>query len=80
MTATQIRSTIAGVPYLFTRNAHGWRVTALESRTDRLHRSYQVYTTESGTPLKCSCAHCAKAGAWCKHLREAERIQREEGF
>lgn len=73
----RIRTAINDVPYLFTRNAFGWGVVCLSSPTDRFHRSYQVYTAADGSPLRCSCPHCVETQAWCKHLKEAERLNRE---
>lgn len=71
-----LRVEIKGVPYAFNRNAFGWGVVCLSSPTDRFHRSYQVYTAADGSPLRCSCPHCVETQAWCKHLQEAERINK----
>jgi hypothetical protein len=70
---------INGVPYLFSWDAERnlWRVTAGESPTDRFWRAYSVYCTPGGTPLRCTCADCHHRKNWCKHLKEAERLQRE---
>lgn len=73
----QLRRFIKGEPYLFTRNADGWGVCPTGKKTDRFHRSYQVYTRDDLRPLRCSCANCVRGEMWCKHLREAEAIYRE---
>lgn len=73
-----MKVTIKGQPYNLTRNAHGWGVTAMSKRTDRFWRNYQVYCGKDGKPLRCTCPHCVEKGAWCKHLKEVERIQQAE--
>ena len=69
---------INGKPYFFTRNKYGWGVTSAEKRTDRFHRSYQVWCDGSGRPMMCSCPHCHKACMWCKHLKAVEALYREQ--
>ncbi len=63
-----IHRTINGKPYTFIPNRDGYGVCAATSKTDRFHRSYQVYCLNepcpegcdakehaTGRPYKCSC-------------------------
>ncbi len=74
----KLHRTLNDVPYVFTRNEFGWGVCANDSPTARFSRSYQVYCEpQTGRPLRCSCPHCVRAGAWCKHLKQVELIVAE---
>lgn len=73
-----IHRMIGDTPYYFTPNEFGWGVTSAEKRTDRFHRTYQVWTDANGRPTRCSCPHCFHTTAWCKHLKAVEEIYREQ--
>lgn len=78
MVPSVVHRTIGTTPYVFEKNRQGWGVVANSSPTDRFYRSYQVYCSPSGVPLRCSCPSCVDGGKWCKHLREVERMHEEE--
>ena len=69
---------ISGKPYYLTPNEFGWGVTSAEKRTDRFHRTYQVWTDQKGRPVRCSCPHCFHQSMWCKHLKAVEEVYREQ--
>lgn len=82
--AAVLHRLVNGEPYTFTwvpaaaGQSNGWKVTAATALTDRFARSYFVRCDAKGRPLRCTCASCARGGQWCKHLKEAELIYREQ--
>lgn len=74
---TVLRRVLGGKPYTFTENPWGWQVTSTHNPTDRMYRTYQVQCGPTGTPLRCSCPDCVFRAAWCKHLKEVEKILEE---
>lgn len=81
---TTLHRTINGVPYTFVANVEGWGVCAADSPTSRFYRSYQVRCDKQGRPYACTCPHAhhgrdeADGNIFCKHMREAEAIYREQ--
>lgn len=73
------RRDINGAPYTFTWDeAHRcWRVVPAGNAIERIGRTYAVYVSAAGLPLRCSCPHATHAGARCKHMRAAAELQRE---
>lgn len=71
---------IGGTPYVLTwvPDETAWRVNpAAPSPMERVCRTYAVYCTPDGGPLRCSCPDNHYRGRRCKHMREVRRIQYE---
>ena len=60
--------TIKGNAYSITTNEFGWGVVSLAAKTDRFHRSYQVFRASNGAPVRCSCPDQTNRGGVCKHM------------
>jgi hypothetical protein len=71
---------IGGAPYVLTWDAAHvcWSVCpAGPTSMERVSRSYAVYCTADGSPLRCSCPDNHYRGRRCKHMRAAAALQWE---